>query len=104
MSSLVDFDFDLMARLAKEDPAEFARKREELIRCFIEDSSNPEKGHRIQFEIDLERVRTPPGEQTYLAMAKRMSALLGQMADLFGQIQAIARKSQTLETPEKAHH
>ena len=97
MSSHMEFDFDLMARLAKENPAEFARKREELIRDFIDNSSNPEKGRRIQFEIDMERVRTAPGQQTYLAMAKRLSLLLGQMSDLFGDIQAFARQQKTRE-------
>jgi hypothetical protein len=101
MSSHMDFDFDLMARLAKENPAEFARKREELIRNFIENSSNPERGHRIQFEIDMERVRTPPGEQTYLAMARRLSLLLGQMSNLFSDIQAIARQHKMAGTPAK---
>lgn len=101
MSSQMDFDFDLMARLAKENPAEFARRREELIRDFIENSGNPEKGRRIQFEIDMERVRTPPGEQTYLAMAKRLTLLLGQMSDLFGDIQAIARQQTMKRVPAK---
>ena len=101
MSSRMEFDFDLMARLAKEDPAEFAKMREELIRDYIENSGNPEKGRRMQFEIDMERVRTPPGEQTYLAMAKRLSLLLGQMSDLFTDIQAIARKHKTVGTPLK---
>lgn len=102
MSSQMDFDFDLMARLAKENPAEFARKRTELIRDFIENSSNPERGHRIQFEIDMERVRTPPGEQTYLAMAKRLSLLLGQMSNLFRDIQTIARQEKARKTPVKS--
>ena len=101
MSSQMDFDFDLMARLAQENPAEFARKREELIRDFIENSSNPEKGRRIQFEIDMERVRTPPGEKTYLAMAKRLGLLLGQMSDLFSDIQAIARQHNVKRAPAK---
>lgn len=101
MSSQLDFDFDLMARLAKENPAEFARRREELIRDFIENSNNPERGHRIQFEIDMERVRTAPGEQTYLAMAKRLTLLLGQMSDLFRDIQTIARQENVKRVPAK---
>lgn len=102
MSSLMEFDFDLMARLAKENPTEFARKREQLIRDFIDNSSNPEKGRRIQFEIDMERVRTAPGQQTYLAMAKRLSLLLGQLSDLFGDIQTIARQRKVREVPVKS--
>ncbi|MBS1190441.1 MAG: hypothetical protein H6R10_2233 [Rhodocyclaceae bacterium] len=101
MSPPMDFDFDLMARLAKENPAEFARRREELIRNFIENSSNPEKGHRIQFQIDMERMRTAPGEQTYLAMARRLTFLLKRMSDLFGDIQTIARQHKMADLPVK---
>lgn len=102
MSSQMGFDFDMMAKLAKENPAEFARKREELIRNFIDNSSNPERGRQIQFEIDMERVRTPPGKQTYLAMAKRLTVLLGQMSDLFGDIQVIARQQNVTRTMVKS--
>lgn len=93
MTCRLDFDFDLMARLAKEDPAEFARHREELIRDMIESFPNPEEGRRLQFEIDMERIRTPPGEKTFLAMAERLGLLLGQMATLFDDIRGIAEQS-----------
>lgn len=93
MACHVDFDFDLMARLAKEDPVAFARKREELIQDLISTFRHPEDGHRMQFEIDLERARTAPGEKTYIAMAKRLSLLLMQMSNLFADIQAIASQA-----------
>lgn len=87
----LNFDFELMARLAKESPAEFARKREELILQTIESFRCPEKGHRFQAEIDADRMRTPPGEKTYLAMADRMGSSLARMATLLGEIQSVAK-------------
>lgn len=86
----LDFDFDLMARLAKEDPAEFARRREALIAGLISTFRDPEEGWRMQSEIDMERVRTAPGEKTCLAMSRRMGELLGQMSNLFSDIRTIA--------------
>ncbi|HZX32432.1 MAG TPA: hypothetical protein VFF03_13855, partial [Rhodocyclaceae bacterium] len=71
------------------------------IRDFIDNSGNPEKGRRIQFEIDMERVRTAPGEQTYLAMGKRLILLLGQMSDLFRDIQAIASRENVKRVPAR---
>lgn len=86
------FDFDLMARLARESPAEFARKREELILQVIDSFRSPEAGHRFQSQIDSDRMRTSPGEQTCLAMAKRMSTSLGRMSTLLADIQTLARQ------------
>lgn len=91
MVSQWNFDFDLMARLARESPAEFARKREELILEAIAAFRYPEKGHRFQAEIDADRMRTPPGEKTCLAMAGRLSASLARMSDLLADIQALAK-------------
>lgn len=97
MASQLDpgFDFDLMARLAKEDPAEFARQREALIAGLISTFRDPEEGWKMQSEIDLERVCTAPGEQTYLAMGRRMTELLGQMSNLFSDIRSLAADGRT---------
>lgn len=91
MSCQWNFDFDLMARLAREAPAEFARKREELILSTIASFRSPEAGRRFQSEIDSDRVRTPPGEQTCLAIARKMSRSLGRMSDLLADIQSLAK-------------
>lgn len=92
MAAQLDFDFDLMVRLAKEAPAEFARKREELILRTIASFRCPEDGLRFQSEIDSDRIRTAPGEQTCLAIAKKMSLSLGKMSALLGDIQSIAKR------------
>lgn len=86
-----EFDFELMARLAKEAPAEFAKKREEILLEAIESFRRPEQGHRIQSEIDAERLRNAPGEKTCMAIIQRMGSSLGRMSSLFGDIQEIAR-------------
>lgn len=90
MISYMDFDFDLMTKLAKENPAEFARKRHELIENLISTFPDPEEGWRMQSEIDMERMRTSPGEKTYMAMGRQMCLLLGQISHLFSDIQSIA--------------
>lgn len=93
-----EFDFDLMARLAKEDPAEFARRRELLIQQAIAAFPDPELGQRLQAEIDLERVCAPQGEKSYLALGRRMSGLLGQMSALYG---GLSRLAETLKAEKR---
>lgn len=87
-----EFDFDLMARLARENPAEFARKREELILVAIQSFRSPEQGHKFQFEIDSDRMRTPPGQKTFIAIAQRLSSTLNRMSSLLEDIQTIANQ------------
>lgn len=89
-----EFDFDLMVRLAKENPAEFARKREELLLGAIASFSRPDEGRRAQFEIDMERMRTPPGEQTYAAMAGKLNLLLREMADVFASLKSVIAEAE----------
>jgi hypothetical protein len=84
------FDFDLMVRLAREAPAEFARKREELILDAIASFRSPDEGHRFQSEIDSERLRSAPGEQAYLAIATKMAASLAKLSALLAAIQSLA--------------
>ena len=57
-----EFDFEAWAKLAREDPEEFERRREQEIRKVIE--ARPDLQHRLeglQFRIDAERklARTP---------------------------------------------
>lgn len=91
MTNQWEFDFDAMARLARESPAEFARRREEMILQAIHSFRKPELGQRIQSEIDLERMRTPPGEKTCLLLAAKMNASLERITRLLAEIRVLAR-------------
>lgn len=92
MLSYREFDFDLMARLARESPAEFASRREEILLEAIKAFRRPEDGRRIQAEIDAERLRTAPGEKTCVAIMQRMGSSLGRMSSLFADVHELARK------------
>lgn len=55
----MEFDFDAWAKLAREDPAEFERRRQAVLRASI-DTAPPEHRQRLeglQFQLDLERQR-----------------------------------------------
>lgn len=80
-----EFDFDLMARLAREAPAEFAARRAELIQGAIARCHCPEEGYRLQGEIDAERLQTAPGKDTYCAMADKLSVLVKRMSALVAE-------------------
>lgn len=55
----MDFDFDAWAKLARENPEDFERRREAVLRAAIE--AAPVRHRRrlqgLQFQIDLERQR-----------------------------------------------
>lgn len=82
------FDFEAWAKLAKEDPEEFERRRLEEIRKLID--ARPDLRHRLeglQFRIDAERklARTP------LKACLRMSTLMWEsFYDLKGQLDGLA--------------
>ncbi len=82
------FDFEAWAKLAKEDPEEFERRRLEEIRKLID--SRPDLRHRLeglQFRIDAERklARTP------LKACLRMSTLMWEsFYDLKDQLDGLA--------------
>lgn len=104
MTNQWEFDFDFMAKLAREAPAEFARRREEMILQAIHSFGKPELGHRIQSEIDVERMRTPPGEKTCLLLAAKMNASLERISGLLAEIRSLAgdgaeRRCRTGEPP-----
>jgi hypothetical protein len=66
------FDFVELAKLADNDPAGFAQRRAELIRCLIEKSSHPVDLANLQFELDASRFRNVPGVPAGLEMVGRM--------------------------------
>ena len=59
----IGFDFEEMARLANENPDQFARRREELIQRLINKSSRSAYLADLQMEIDADRYCSPPGLQ-----------------------------------------
>jgi len=70
----MEFDFDTWARLAKDDPAEFERRRETLLREAI-DNAPPafrQRLERLQTRLDFERHRSTPSR----ASSARMNTLL----------------------------
>lgn len=73
------FDFDRMARLAAEAPAEFARARAKLIEQAILSFQIEEQGYRLQGEIDLHRMSHSLGEQTFQVLTGRIMDLVEQM-------------------------
>jgi len=70
----MEFDFDAWAKLAKDDPAEFERRRELALRAAI-DAAPPDFRQRLeelQSRLDSERQRTPAP----LASCAHMNSLL----------------------------
>jgi len=70
----MDFDFDAWAKLAKNDPAEFERRRERMLRNVI-DGAPPAFRQRLedlQCALDLERKHAA----TPLASCARMNTLM----------------------------
>ena len=70
----MEFDFDAWTRLAKDDPQEFERRRQTVVRATIEGASaeHRERLEGIQFRLDLERERSA----TPLGACVRMNALM----------------------------
>jgi hypothetical protein len=56
----MDFDFDKWAKLAREDPAEFERQREAVLRATIAaaPSEHRQRLEGLQFQLDMERQRS----------------------------------------------
>lgn len=91
MPQPVEFDFDLLATLARESPAEFARRRAELIHQAIATCHHPEEGIRMQSEIDVDRMKTAPGANTCREIADQLSVLVKRMSALVEEIDALPR-------------
>jgi hypothetical protein len=71
-SDTPNFDFDQMAQLAKSDPVEFARCREELIRQLV--STLGQSADLINYQMDLDSTRycSAPGIQLSQTMQDLM--------------------------------
>ena len=54
----IGFDFEEMARMAKNDPEGFARRREELIQKMIGRSARTE--HLVDLQMDLDAIGVLP--------------------------------------------
>jgi hypothetical protein len=56
----MDFDFDEWAKLARDDPDEFERQREALLRATIATTSSEHRQRleRLQCRLDMERQRS----------------------------------------------
>ncbi len=70
----MEFNFDAWAKLAKDDPAEFERRRELALRAAI-DAAPPDFRQRLeglQLRLNSERQRSP----TPLASCVRMNSLM----------------------------
>ena len=70
----MQFDLEEWQRLAKDDPAEFERKRRSTIEEFIEQAplEHQKRLRGLQFRIDLERTRA----KTPLGAAIRLQTLM----------------------------
>lgn len=94
------FDFEAWARLARENPEAFERRREQEIRKLID--ARPDRRHRLeglQFRIDAERklARTP------LKACLRISTLMwNSFYDLKDQLDGLAPGVPGTEPPPSA--
>ncbi|MDO8933072.1 MAG: DUF3135 domain-containing protein [Rhodocyclaceae bacterium] len=88
----IGFDFEEMTRLAKTDPDEFVRRREELIQQFIARTSRPTDLANMQMDLDATRYCASPGMQ---AGGKITEMLLKSTACM---TKHVARLSDLLET------
>ena len=67
----MDFDFDKMAQLAKQDPAAFETLRREMIERMIA-GFHPDTRRRsggFQFQIDMERLKSKDSESAYIKLS-----------------------------------
>lgn len=86
------FDFDLMAKLAQESPAEFARLRAMLINQAIGRFSDAAGGYELQGEIDLERMCHGQSTEASAALARRLYGLTQQMKCLVKYLETAVGK------------
>jgi len=93
------FDFEAWAKLARDDPQEFERRRELEIRKLID--ARPDLQHRLeglQFRIDAERklARTP------LKACLRISSLMwNSFYDLKDQLDGLAAGARSGQAPRR---
>ena len=92
------FDFIEMTQLAKLDPDEFARRREELICRMIEKSGPSRHLEELQMDIDAVRYSSCPGYDVSERMVKIALASTASMTA------HLARLNDLLETSKKLIH
>lgn len=85
----IGFNFDEMARLAKEDPNEFTRRRDEAIRQLIQNAARIEHMERLQLDLDATRYGVTRGVQLSEQMMDKvlentstMNSLLARLHEL----------------------
>ncbi len=78
-----DYDYEEMARLYKENPTLFARRREEMIQSHIANSRRPEDLSELQMDLDALRYSVQPGVNS---SEKLMGLLIEYSSDLSHQL------------------
>lgn len=94
------FDFEEMARLIRDDPVQFARLREDLIRQHIEKSHQTEYLTQLQMTLDETRYSTQPGLQSG---EKLMEMLVEYAANLVIHHERLQEIMATLKAPVSKH-
>jgi hypothetical protein len=87
------FDFETMARLAKDDPSGFAGVRQELIRQLIGQSSPASQLASLQLDLDAARYGVPPGVQSGEKMLERMLQNTASMTDHVAQLSDLLERA-----------
>lgn len=79
-----DFNFDEMAKLAKEDPKAFEQKRLELIRNFLQSAGEDRKRklEGLQFKIDMIRRKAKTPLQATIEISKLMHDSFVELREL----------------------
>lgn len=93
------FDFESMARLAKDDPTGFAGVRERLIRQLIGQSSPTSQLARLQLDLDAVRYGGPPGVQAGARMHERMLRITASMTDHVAQLSDLLERATEKREP-----
>lgn len=94
------FDFEEMARLIRDDPVQFARLREDLIRQHIEKSHQTEYLTQLQMALDETRYSTQPGLQSG---EKLMEMLVENAANLIIYHERLQALMASLNIPVSQH-
>jgi hypothetical protein len=99
LNAVSDFDFEVWAALAREDPVEFERRRRAAIDALIASiPANRRRLEGIQFRVDMERqlARTP------LKACLRMSAMMWEaFLDLRTELAGLGSGA-VIATPSRA--
>lgn len=80
MTQEIKFDFDKMAQLAVDAPAEFARLRDLLLQDAIQSFSTPENGAQLQAVIDIYRSSNPQGISCYAAIGLQLETMAAMLS------------------------